>query len=478
MYDSQTLENAVMSGSPQEVAKISKSLDRNNRNSYANRALGLACRFGGLEYVRAIVENDKTINDANKVSANYWLALLDIKHELYEKRVLVKHGLLKKTELEKDILPVEERAEIVKYLCEHGKDVLFNKNDLLYHSVICHNRELTAVLKENGASFTRWNRMAFAHPMFGIEWAHLFLYWNNFESREMIEILEDITAETGSLSTDFVQRFYEFCDRHFLYPGFLKFILGHCSRNRLDKSRFLKGAIDRNSTAHLEMFAENGWLSRLDTCDGMIAYAAEAGKQECSAWLLDYKNRSFDLEAERIKAEKKALRELNADPNSVTELKKLWSFKPREDGTLIITGYKGKLASVAVPSRIGRNTVTAIGKAAFSPNAPGLRHEQHRNRMKISRVALPDSLRSIEEYAFCLCGELTEISIPKGVEKIGDVAFGACRKLTRVDIPDTVKSIGANAFYDTGNLTAIVEPNSYAEKFCKEHGIRFEYKEQ
>lgn len=61
------------------------------------------------------------------------------------------------------------------------------------------------------------------------------------------------------------------------------------------------------------------------------------------------------------------MRELNANPNSVAELKKVWGYEKREDGTMIITRYKGTNTEIDVPEKIGNSVVTAIGDWAFSP---------------------------------------------------------------------------------------------------------------
>lgn len=46
----------------------------------------------------------------------------------------------------------------------------------------------------------------------------------------------------------------------------------------------------------------------------MIAYAAEKKAAECSAYLLDFKNRTADFSAERAKAEKRLNASLTPRP--------------------------------------------------------------------------------------------------------------------------------------------------------------------
>ena len=59
---------------------------------------------------------------------------------------------------------------------------------------------------------------------------------------------------------------------------------------------------------------------------------------------------------------------------------------------------------------------------------------------------IPDSVTSIDLYAFYYCTNLTSIVIPDSVTTIGAGAFCYCTNLTSVVIPDSVTTIGAGAF--------------------------------
>ncbi len=69
--------------------------------------------------------------------------------------------------------------------------------------------------------------------------------------------------------------------------------------------------------------------------------------------------------------------------------------------------------------------------------------------------SIPDSVTSIDEYAFSLSQNLTSVIIGKGVIKIGDNAFERCNNISAIAIPDNVTSIGDYAFYYCENLTNI-----------------------
>ncbi|MGN1478509.1 MAG: leucine-rich repeat domain-containing protein, partial [Acutalibacteraceae bacterium] len=68
---------------------------------------------------------------------------------------------------------------------------------------------------------------------------------------------------------------------------------------------------------------------------------------------------------------------------------------------------------------------------------------------------------TIADKAFAFCGDLTKITIPNSVKSICYLAFYCCSSLTNITIPDSVVYIGAEAFRDCSKLTNItVNPNN------------------
>ena len=231
-----------------------------------------------------------------------------------------------------------------------------------------------------------------------------------------------------------------------------------CFEHKMNKARTMRDIIKKDRTDILEICAKHGWLSQPKKRDEMIEFASENGITECLAFLLDFKSRTADLAAEHAKAEKKLERELNAAPDSVTALKQLWSFKKREDGTLVITGYKGDRTEVVIPERIGKNVVTAIGDHAFCPFAPRVTVEIRIAREAITKITIPETVRYIESAAFWGCKSLVSVNIPNGVEKIRDNTFADCPVLERITIPSTVKVIDRRAIYGCTALRFLVIP--------------------
>lgn len=69
---------------------------------------------------------------------------------------------------------------------------------------------------------------------------------------------------------------------------------------------------------------------------------------------------------------------------------------------------------------------------------------------------IPQSVRSIGNFAFVNCSEITSIDIREGIKEIGVGAFEGCSCLTSVIIPTTTTKIGGRAFSLCYNLTQIV----------------------
>ncbi|GHU86273.1 hypothetical protein FACS189473_5520 [Spirochaetia bacterium] len=86
--------------------------------------------------------------------------------------------------------------------------------------------------------------------------------------------------------------------------------------------------------------------------------------------------------------------------------------------------------------------------------------EARTNRRYLASITLPDTLRSIDHYAFSGCSGLTSVTIPNSVTSLGSEAFYGCSSLTSVTIGNSVTSIESRAFYDCSGLTSVTIPNS------------------
>ena len=77
------------------------------------------------------------------------------------------------------------------------------------------------------------------------------------------------------------------------------------------------------------------------------------------------------------------------------------------------------------------------------------------NEKLVTDITIPDTVPSINSYAFYNCSSLTSINIPDSVTIIGNSAFEGCSSLTSINIPDSVTIIGNSAFEGCSLLASI-----------------------
>lgn len=132
-------------------------------------------------------------------------------------------------------------------------------------------------------------------------------------------------------------------------------------------------------------------------------------------------------------------------------------FKTNGDGTCSLSSY-GTCSdqTISVPPMSSKgDKVIAIAKNAFK----GCNAE---------RIVLPDTVETIESYAFDDCMYLKSVHLPEGLKAIGYWAFGYCESLAEINIPASVEKIDQSAFYSAairkitvaeGNVSLRVENN-------------------
>jgi len=112
-------------------------------------------------------------------------------------------------------------------------------------------------------------------------------------------------------------------------------------------------------------------------------------------------------------------------------------------GNARITGYSANLpTNFIIPDTVGGLIVTKIGANAFDGAC-----------QSVVNLTIPNSVESIEDFAFYECYDLTGLTLGTGVLDIGENAFGGCISLSTLEIPDNVTDIGNLAFVNCDALT-------------------------
>jgi hypothetical protein len=103
------------------------------------------------------------------------------------------------------------------------------------------------------------------------------------------------------------------------------------------------------------------------------------------------------------------------------------------------------------------NAITTIPSETFGSQIP---QNQNSVSLTLAGIIIPNSVTSIEEYAFKGCTNLASVTIPNGVTLIGKESFSGCSKLADITMPDSVTRIGEKAFDGTAWLNNPSNNNS------------------
>ncbi len=463
------LQRAVINSSVEELTKIYGELGFVEMSA---PALGLACRFRGLDVVKCLVKEGASFDfpsteeveetyhcyagtKKGDYRTNYSVYLLKAFGKRPSLPLYCLTGMVMEQQMAREdgslltFLPDGERADVLKYLLDNREKIAFHPEELLYYAIFYRDTVLVNELKRQQVRIPEKRVAVIADGAFSPN-----RYWDEYidltrqlTGGDYLEVMQQLALELDGKLFRYTEGIFDATKKQFCGGMIFAFFLAHFNQEKMNKSAIMRGLIDVEAAEAFQVVEREGWLAAPRKRDEMIAYASEKGKTEILAWLLDYKNRTADFAAEQEKADRKLMQELNCAPDSVLALKKLWSYQKQEDGTLLITNYKGTGVEVTVPERIGRSVVTTVG-SAFS----GMPVDQ---KLKIN---LPETLRCIGDCAFHRIEGLEEIRIPDGVESIGHFAFYECDQLQNIIIPDHVKEIGDHAFQGCSSLVHITIP--------------------
>ena len=214
-------------------------------------------------------------------------------------------------------------------------------------------------------------------------------------------------------------------------------------------------------------------ITQLALLIAVLCASVQAHAYDCNVGGIYYNLNSSDKTAEVTKGKSGKYEGAIAIPESITYEGSSYSVTSIGSGAF---RYCRGLTSVTIP-----NSVTSIGKSAFS-NCSGLTSivvdenntvfDSRNNCNAIIETAtntlitgcnstiIPNSVTSIDYYAFNGRSGLTSVTIPNSVTSIGEGAFWLCSGLTSVTIPNSVTSIGSFAFHGCTGLTSVTIGNS------------------
>lgn len=125
------------------------------------------------------------------------------------------------------------------------------------------------------------------------------------------------------------------------------------------------------------------------------------------------------------------------------------------DGTAVITAYKGKSTVLNIPEQIDSHTVVGIENKTFYES-------------KITELIFPDTLEAVGNFAAMYCTELEKVTFGENIKIIGVSAFesrgnnsnetgsGKLKEIVFKNAPETIRQ---KAFQFADKLEEIVIPN-------------------
>lgn len=485
----EVLEEVVQKGSLKDVIDV---LETYKTFEMTARALGIAARFRGIEFVKVLLDHGASFlyqtdspmrrkygmvqeTAAGYYSTEYYLML--VPEKLSAHGYSPTHGFSNMTILpELKPLNFEKRVEIAKFFMEN-KTPGVSMDEMLFWALTNGELSFADALIEMGV--TLQDTAPSYYDSWGITYIVTItegkqsLYWNDYVSsivglktKEVMPVLRRFhaLAEKAGKQLIISQTMFDGVKWN---DESLAFVLKNADMAKVNKKKALEVAVSKNSIEALEMMAEAGWISNSTRRENLIAFARDNRYIDSLAWLMDYKNKHVDLVKEMEKQEKKMFRELSMNPESVTAMKKIWSYKKLDDDSVMITGYKGEETEIVVPSRIGKARVTAIGEEAFSA-APYGRALNKEVRQSITSIVIPESVKEIHSRAFRCCKKLQTVTLMNQSIKIAPSAFWECDLLrdqqgftivggvlvqyygqsASIQIPKEVTRIGESVFED------------------------------
>ncbi len=95
----------------------------------------------------------------------------------------------------------------------------------------------------------------------------------------------------------------------------------------------------------------------------------------------------------------------------------------------------------------------------------------YRYREDITKLAIPEGIKSIGAAAFYKCSNLTVLIIPQSVTKINPYAFGACKRLNEIYCKSPVPpAISPTTFHGLPKSAVIYVPAAAAEEYRQAPG--------
>ncbi len=493
------LEAAVLNNDADAVNALFKE---HGEFEFTARALGLAMRFGGIKIVTALLDNGATLKyemtPAFKRKYNSRISINKL-DDLAIDYTWYLFPTYKLSEYDNPIVEDNERVEILKNLYNRKEG---DFQEILYYAILFDDQCIYNALKDLGVNklsdyrtdiaaglvlnnsldaYGRYARREFQEYVIGTYSSQiseeetvrkLKRYWECMDVEKICLFPSDF-YEPDFKSPMVSGKFGTLFSKRFCSEVMFGFFIQHTNMlEKVKKWDLLFALVDQNNAYGVQYALSEKWISKAKDLDTLLSYAQERSniKPELIGYILEKQNKAKLTQGK--KKGKGTELSLDEKPLSATEMKKIWGCKKRDDGTIIITSYKGDETDIVIPSAIGKDTVTAIDPDTFSTTAPRVTEIQKKVRKAIVSVEFPGTIKSIPTHMFydgytgyynnsnSPHANLKRIIINEGTEIISEKAFEDCNGLEEILIPESVSEIGDGVFSGCWGLKTIKLPQA------------------
>ena len=147
-----------------------------------------------------------------------------------------------------------------------------------------------------------------------------------------------------------------------------------------------------------------------------------------------------------------------------------------ENCTLILSGEISNTTLDLIKEALNEKDLLIELDLSRTTGLTEITEDQFNSFRKLSKIVLPDTLKTISAHAFRNCDGLTSLTLPDSVTTIKDDAFGYSENLRTITISKNTNSIGIGVFRGCDSLTSIeVSPGN--TKFKSIDGVLYSYDE-
>lgn len=439
-------------------------------------ALGLACRYGGIETVKILLEHgaDFTSIGKKRKKSSYM--------DKFELMVLPngpvtlprKHGLK---------ISRTEQLDILRLLHERN---VGDMGEILFWAILKREFEFAEVLLGLGAALSPdrlkliTGSAGFVNPA------------ENVRREDRMEVRKAIASASDDALMRMIDLFTQ-CpevdkvavydldvlnidfNRHwksnknilerFCRPEMLKFMLEKTTMRKVVTRRMIvEEIVSRDDAETLQWLIQNGYLNRRSEIEMLLGVLDGSEEQHTEMYALAVAHNAAHPPKDKLS--------IPTDPFAASLLRKIWKYESCADGKEVrILRYVGDNPAITVPPRIGRRPVTEIAQGALvmkfglcrSAAFPGSIKSipecfgYETLRRNIQDIILEDGILAIQGNAFAGTN-IQEVTVPQSVMEIGEAAFANCTRLKKAILPSGLGRLPGDLFRGCENLVDVELP--------------------